>query len=419
MKVRPTTEQRAAALLAAGRIEQPMSLVNLAADGTSINISDEDRDRLLAKCAANEYVKIIVEVLAYEHKANEPNRRNVRLRDGAVLSAAKTAIGRPFLRDHEQTDSLARGGTILESRGVRRGDNDYAITQRIELTAPWAVDLALRGLLTFVSIGLRATGPVLCSNCNTEVMTECWHFPGDEIGTEADGESDTCEWIYTSAEITETSAVNVPAVPGAHIEGIRAALSAVANNSGSPPQRSYMYARLAAILNLAVTAGETEVLSAVEAQGKRAKALEAELGIANSDLSAVTGERDVLKEAKLAAEAKAFIDEAVALGKIAPADVEMHTALYAADQTKAIELMAKRKPGTATPVGKPRQTPGSPGPTPGPTPGEQTLSARVDAVLAAQGTDPVIARKAAAIFGAKPDQVTKALAASLNISEEG
>lgn len=415
-----TTQQRDAALLAAGRIEKPVSIsiVNLAAGvTTAIRLTDEERDQLLAKCVACEFVKLTLEITAYEHSADAPNRRFVKLRDGAVLSAAKTALGRPFLRDHDQGNTLARGGTILESRGVRRGDGDYAIVQVVELTAPWAVELALRGLLTFVSIGLRATGPVLCSCCGTEVLTECWHFPGEEMGAEPGDEPDVCEWIYTSAEIVETSSVNVPAVIGAHIESIRAALSAALG--GPPPEGHGMsLVRIAALLSLAATAGETEVLSAVESQGKRLKSLELELGVANKDLVTVTGERDVLKEAKLATEAKSFIDEAIGLGKIAPADSETWSSLYALDSVKALSLMAARKPGTSTPAGKPRQTvPGDPvvvvvAPT------DATLAAKVDAAIIAMGNNPVLARQTAVAFGTPADKINQFLAAALGVKED-
>ena len=225
----PAPVQKATRLYA-GQIEnmRRLALASIelrAASIVGVNLTNETRDQLLAKCAAGEYVRLVIEVLAYEHKDGEPNRRFVRIRDGAVLSAAKTAVGRPFLRDHAQGNQLARAGTILESRGVRRGNGDYAVEMTVELTAPWAVELALRGLLTFVSIGMNPTGPVLCSYCGTEILAECLHMPGEKIA--AKGDPVACEWVFTSVEIVECSAVNVPAVPGAHIEGIRAALSAV------------------------------------------------------------------------------------------------------------------------------------------------------------------------------------------------
>lgn len=362
MKIRPTKEQRDSAMRAAAQLEQPTKIVTLSADGsTKLQLSDDQRDELLAKCAANEYVRLVIEVLAYEHKEGAPNRRFVKIRDGNVLTAARTAEGRPFLRDHAQGNQLARAGTILQSRGVRRDAGDYAIEMVVELTAPWAVDLALRNLLTFVSIGMNPTGPVLCSFCGTEIFTECDHILGEEIVGKPGTEPVTCEWIFTSVEIVECSAVNVPAVPGAHIEGIKAALS-LSLFGGEPPEgiSKPMREYLLKILGLAATASDDEINAAVESQGKNLLTLKAELGIANKDLAIVAAEREALKQAKLAADAKSFIDEAVSLGKIAPSDTETWSNLYALDSAKAVELMAKRSPSQATPVGAPRQAPKDP-----------------------------------------------------------
>jgi hypothetical protein len=368
-----TPAQRTAAILAAGKVERQAFVSLVGVDGTKL--SDAKRDELLAKCTAGEFVELTIEIVAYEHKAGEPNRRHVRLSDEAVMSAARSAIGRPFLRDHEQANSLARGGTILESKGVRASDGRYEIRQRVKLTAPWAVDLALRGLLTFLSIGLRATGPVLCSLCGTEFLDRCGHMPGEITA------SGTCEWVFSSAEVVETSGVNVPAVPGAHIESIRAALSAAGNNSGSPPHRGHVYTQIATILSLAATAGETEILSAVEAQSKRLKALEAE--------------HARLKEAQLAAQAKSFIDDAIECGRISPADAKTWERLYAFDPQGTVTLMSERQIGTATPVGTPRQSRDIA--TFAPT----DRSAAANARLSAAGVNPDAVRNFARMFGAK------------------
>ncbi len=361
MKIRPSKEQRTEAINAASNLERPSDAANVVLRDPfrmESPITTETRDEMLVKCRAGEYVELYMDLDAYEQREGERNRACVRLSSGAVAPAARSAKGRPFLRDHEQKNTLARGGEIVESKSVKRGDGDYVIRMTVKLTAPWAVEMALRGLLSFISVGLRATGPVMCSHCGTEVFTECWHYRGESIVTKAGAEPQVCEWIYTSAEIVEASSVNVPAVPGAHIEGIRAALSAALNVNHEPEDTRKMkiLPSLLAALNLAATASEEEILSAVEAHNKKAKALEAELGIKTKDLEVVVSERDSLKSAKLAAEAKAFIDEAVSLGKIAPADAETWSTLYALDSEKAVKLMTDRKPGTATPVSAPRQS---------------------------------------------------------------
>lgn len=369
MKIRPNDKQRAEMLVAAGQLERPFDGANVVLRAGEQALTTDLRDELLAKCKAGEYVELFIDLDAYEQRDGERNRACVKLSAGAVAPAARSAKGRPFLRDHLQGDSLARGGEIVESKSVKRADGDYVIRMTVKLTAPWAVEMALRGLLSFISVGLRATGPVKCSLCGTEVFTECWHYRGESIVTKVGAEPQVCEWIYTSAEIVEASSVNVPAVVGAQIEGVRAALSA-ALSAGNPAEESRtmkILPGLLAALNLAATASEEEILSAVEAHNKRAKTLEAELGISNADKIKAQSERDVLQAAKLAADAKSFIDEAIGQGKIAPADTETWSTLYSLDSDKAVKLMTDRKAGTATPVGKPRQTPEVPAATPAPS----------------------------------------------------
>lgn len=360
MKIRPTDAQRAEMLLASSQLEQPLEATNAmlyaSSKGDRAEMTQEQRVELLAKCVAGELVELYLELDAYEQREGERNRGCVRLSPGAVAPAARSAKGRPFLRDHEQENTLARGGEIVSATSVKRGEGDYVIRMTVRLTAPWAVELALRDLLSFISIGLRATGPVLCSVCKTEVFTECWHYRGAEVVVKAGAEPQICEWIYTAAEIVEASSVNVPAVPGAQIEAIRVALSALdVHSQDKETRRMKNLPKLLAALNLAATAGEDEILIAVEEYNRKAAATAAELGIKAKDLELATAERDALKETQLAAEAKAFIDEAISVGKIAPADQETWSTLYALDKSKAVSLMTDRKAGTATPVGRPRQ----------------------------------------------------------------
>lgn len=195
------------------------------------------RDELLAKIAANEYVEIEIDLLAYEQKAGEPNRKHLRFRDGLMSSLGRSAVGMPFLRNHEQDDVMARGGTITASQTEKLGDGHYKIQQTTKLTAPWAVEHALRGLLDRVSIGWHPTELPHCTVCKSEVFSKCYHFPGDRLSEEAGedgrkrlvrraGGDRIVEWEFPAAEITETSFVNVPAVPSAGVRSIRASLSA-------------------------------------------------------------------------------------------------------------------------------------------------------------------------------------------------
>lgn len=213
----------------------PVSVTRMyASDGAEL--TSAMRDALLAKCAAGEYVELNVDMLAYEQRAGVANRKFVRFRDGAIIALGLTGVGTPFLINHDQGDVRARGGTITESSAKKLADGEYAMRQAAKLTAPWAVEMALRELLDRTSIGFRPTGPVLCSACGTEVFTACWHLPGDRLSesTGADGKRAfardrkgalTVEWIFTSAGLVETSAVNVPAVPAAGIDAVRASLS--------------------------------------------------------------------------------------------------------------------------------------------------------------------------------------------------
>lgn len=200
-------------------------------------ITDELRDQLLAKCAAGEHVEIDVDILAFEQRPGVANRNFLRFRDGAMLKLGASGKGTPFLKNHDQGDVEARGGTITRSQTEKVGEGEYHLRQTARLSAPWAVSMALRGLLDKVSIGW-AGDDVTCSVCGTAVYTECYHWPGDRVSEEAgaDGKkryvrdrkgSLRVEWIFNDPSLVETSAVNVPAVPMAGIEAVRAALSAV------------------------------------------------------------------------------------------------------------------------------------------------------------------------------------------------
>lgn len=222
-------------ILARSASSEQAVLAMRAGDGREV--TPEVRDELLGKLAAHEYVELEVELLAYEQQAGRPNRKFLRFRDGLMLSLGRSAASKPFLRDHDQGDVMARGGTITASRTEKRAEGDYAIHQTAKLTAPWAVEQALRGLLDRVSIGWHPNALPHCTACKAEVFSKCYHFPGDRLADEpgedgrrrlvrrADGDK-VVEWEFPDAEITETSFVNVPAVPAAGVRSIRASLSA-------------------------------------------------------------------------------------------------------------------------------------------------------------------------------------------------
>lgn len=369
------------------------------------------RDELLAKLAANQHVEIELELLAFEQKPGERNRKNIRIRDGALMAFGRSGKGRPFLRDHEQDDVRARGGTIIESETIKRSEGDYAVRQRARLTAPWAVDAALRGLLDSVSVGIWPTGPIECSACGTEIFDACWHCPGEELEATDARAAMTVEWVYSAAENTETSAVNVPAVKTAHIESIRAALSA--QRPDNPLTRPIMNVKLLALLSLAATAGESEVLTAVERVVGERDLATAELGITRRELDVASKELEVLSGEKKKTSEDKFISDAVATGRIALAAEPEWRELYKASTKRAEELMAKKAEGSATPVGKPRQSGTDPEPKESPPTGD--LSATVKAGLAAHGVDAEAAIGFATMFGAKKPLET--IAAELGVKK--
>lgn len=231
---------KAAPLLCRASVE--IAAAKLYAAGSGDESGDEItpamRDELLAKLKAGLHVAIDADILAYEQRTGVANRNFVRFRDGNLIALGGTGKGRPFLRDHEQRDSLAVAGKVLTSRTTKLDEGRlYELRQRVRVTAPWAVELALRDLLFAVSIGWEPTGPVECSACAAPIYTKCYHWPGDKVTEtpQSDGSKKylrdrsgalTVEWIYTSAELIETSMCPIGGVKLAGFEGVRAALAA-------------------------------------------------------------------------------------------------------------------------------------------------------------------------------------------------
>lgn len=223
-----TEKQRSAALSAAAVSSVDITSVAMFAGGKEI--TNEVRDQLLAKCKAGEYVEITLSVRAYEQQVGVRNRNCVRIADNKMAAFGKSGKGKPWLRDHQQRDSLAVGGEISTSAN-NHSDGHDVVNLEVTLTATWAVELALRGLMKFVSVGWMATGEVTCDACNAPVFTKCYHFPGDKLKSSiVDGKQTfkwdragdiTVQWIYNGAEMIECSSVPVPAVPTARIDGIR------------------------------------------------------------------------------------------------------------------------------------------------------------------------------------------------------
>lgn len=370
-----------------------------AADGGAFVLRSGDapvtqarRDELLAKVRAGEQVDLEMDVLAFEQEAGKRNRNGVRFRDGGMLALGRTGVGKPFLRDHKQHDVLSRGGTIIASRTEKVADGHYQIHQTVRLTAPWAVEAALLGNLTFVSIGWHPTGDVLCSACDKPVLTECWHFPLDRLRESDMGEKGkklvrdragdiVVEWVYTSAELVETSGVSVPAVPTAQIEGIRAALSA-ASNSGSRPQENDMHklATIATILGLAATASEDEVIAAVSKATAERDTLKKELAIVEADRKVLSAEVETYRAGETKRQEDDFIATALREGRMSTGEQGEWRDFFQLSAERARARMAERKPGSRTPVSLARQSAEA---SPASVPGE--IASQVDDEIRHQG----------------------------------
>jgi hypothetical protein len=292
-------------------------------------VTDERRDELLARAARNEHVELELDLLAFKQETGVQNRKFIRFRDESLMAMGRTGKGKPFLRDHAQDDVTARAGTILDSSTTKLGPGSYEIRQTVRLTAPWAVSLALRGLLDSVSIGWNPTGPIMCSACNAPIGASCYHYPGARLRMQDFGEQGkrlvrdpngdvTVEWIFTSAELVETSAVSVPAVPGAEIETIRAALSAL-----DPHERPHaakdkedMPPELLALLKLAATASDHEAINAVRSLiAARDTAIEQHQASAKQ-LTALTAQVALVEAATAKRSEDEFITSAIAEGKL-------------------------------------------------------------------------------------------------------
>lgn len=319
-------------------------------EGTSL--TSEQRDQLLEACKAGAHVELYIDILAYEQRDGESNRNYVRFRNGAMTALGRSGVNSVFLADHNQREVSARGGTIVASRTERRGPGDFAVLQTVKLTAPWAVEAALRGLMDRFSIGWSPQGDRLCSICATSIM-RCAHWPGEVY------EGKTCEIIFQAAELIETSSVNVPAVPGAQIEGIRAALTA-AKGGALPRKETHMDdPKLLAMLGLAATASEAEVTKAVESLQERLKLAEQQ----RDELAARTVEADrkvAEFEAVLAEQgADRFVADAIRDGKVTPGDhADAMRAFYLKDHAAALAMLASMP--VVTPVGVARQTAAEP-----------------------------------------------------------
>lgn len=351
---------RAEALTKASRASAGTVLA-LRAGGAEL--SQADADVLLAKAVARERVELELTVLAFEQKPGESNRNFVRFRDGAMLKLGRSGRGVPFLRDHDQGSVQARGGTVLESKTVKVDEGHYRIEQVVKLTEPAAVERALRGLMTGVSIGWNPTGPVECSMCGRAVLERGWcgHWPGDEIKLDNGARVASVEWVYTEAELLETSEVSVPAVPRAGIEGVRAALAAAMTGGGSGRQQESnmekLQSALAGKLGLPLSSSDDDIAAAVDLRLAKLSALEAQAAEFHRLQAKAAAEAEAMRAQLAAQELEDFIASGKRDGKLALGGSPMEASLrsyFAADREGARAMLASM--GRITPVGEARQS---------------------------------------------------------------
>lgn len=414
---------RREALLEFSRFDDA-KIVNLRAGGGA-DLTAEKRKTLLAAVMAGEHVELELELLAYEQKAGERNLQCVRLRDGAMMAFGRSAKGRPFLKNHDQRDVMSRGGKIVDSATERVGDGHYIVRQTVSLTAPWACEMALRGLLDSLSVNITPTSSVTCSVHGGGVFEDCYCWRGDEIVDE-DGSKQIVEWIYDDADSYETSAVNNGAVQTAHIESIRAALmlSAAETKRGSEPQKAHVnfLQKLCQQLGLAATTDENGILNVVTdlaaakaelAGTKTALSLHVtQLAEANAKVALQSIELSAVNAAKLKLDEDAFIEIGKKRGAIGLGyDEEEMREDFRRDVNLAKTRLAKRPDGARTPVGLGRDS-APPALVPGDLQANQhpVKASDLDDAIAATGADPKKVRANLAGAGIKPADIETKLA---------
>jgi hypothetical protein len=206
-------------------------------------LTEERRLELLAAVRKGEVVELTMKARPFRQSSTprplpkarraEANARYVYLPPAELARFAESFAGRPFLRDHNRNDLLARGGKI-ETSELGTSRNWQTIEQSIRLVKPWAVESALDGTIEAFSIGWDPAGgnfreriaSIICTVCEAPMMSsDCPHMPGDEAKVDGRDGTYIVEAEFRGAAAAEVSAVTFPAVKGTTVDSIRAALS--------------------------------------------------------------------------------------------------------------------------------------------------------------------------------------------------
>ncbi len=202
--------------------------------------------------------------------AKEANANFSTFRERDLKRLAKSFKGRPFLRDHDRGDLLARGGTIKNSE-LTETETHFEIVQTLELVKPWAQEAALDGTLEAFSIGWdppsndleTRMNSVNCTVCRCSMFaSDCPHLPGDSAEVDGSDQPVIVEAEFSKPRGAEVSGVTFPAVQGTQVEAIRTALSA-ARNQTPKKKAPRMDKETLAALGLAEDATEEQIAKAV------------------------------------------------------------------------------------------------------------------------------------------------------------
>lgn len=260
--------------------------------GSKDALSIAERKDLLERVRAGESLTIEVDAITYIQR-DTPNRNAIRFprKASTLRRIAKSGVGAPVLRDHDQNSVMSRGGKVLSSKAVKNDAGEWEFHQRLELVKPWAVEGVLDGTIDRFSIGWYPLGPITYSHNGEEVLGWPEYWPGDTL---EDGT--VVEWVYEDAQLIEVSCVNVPAVTGTHIEGIRTALSAAFEPRKPQPKETAMtMKKTIAALGLSEAVSDESAADAVQSlKDANAKQL-AELTANKEALKQANGELESLR----------------------------------------------------------------------------------------------------------------------------
>lgn len=280
---------------------------------------DKGRHQLITSIRGNTHAELDVLATTFRQKDGTSNRRYLRHKTDALEALAGSFAGMPVLLDHRSYSQSARIGTIRTSELHTHGGTGWSsFKMGLRVVKPEAVISVLDGTIDRFSIGWSATGPVLCSVHKTDVRSSgrCGCWPGDVV--EHEGVSRIVEFEFQSAEGTEVSAVNVPAVKGTKVEDVRAALAAELHLSLPPTKETSMLTRLAAAMGLATltAAEEDRAVAAYEEQRRGRLAAEQERDQLRESEKTLKAQLAVAKTAGIKVAVDAALDAAYRDGKL-------------------------------------------------------------------------------------------------------